>query len=238
MAGYVRTFLCLCVALGGGVIAGAGAEEKAASPTIQQLDPNMAVKDSDGAWLWYDAREMCVEGKGWGDTKAFYDRLPAKAEGEVRDPVWKLSRHSAGLAIRFTSNASTIAARWNVTDETLAMPHMPATGVSGLDLYVKDGAQWRWIGAGRPSAITTQAVLAEGIPAGDHEYMVYLPLYMGRNRCISACRRRRPSLRRRRGRRKGYGPSSSTAPPLRRGDALPGRAWRMGRLSAVASTSR
>ena len=46
--------------------------------------------------LWTDIRSFGVEGRGWNDTKAFYDRLPAKAEGVVRQPVWDLSRNSAG----------------------------------------------------------------------------------------------------------------------------------------------
>src|SRR5687767_1209482 len=32
---------------------------------------------------WIDVRELNVEGRGWPDTKAFFDRLPAKAEGKV-----------------------------------------------------------------------------------------------------------------------------------------------------------
>jgi len=28
--------------------------------------------------LWRDARELAIEGKGWSDTKDFYDRLPAR----------------------------------------------------------------------------------------------------------------------------------------------------------------
>src|SRR5665811_667961 len=37
--------------------------------------------------LWSDIRQFGVEGRGWDDTKDFYDRLPAKAEGIVRKPV-------------------------------------------------------------------------------------------------------------------------------------------------------
>ena len=29
---------------------------------IERLDPNMAVADPDGDWLWYDARYLEVEG--------------------------------------------------------------------------------------------------------------------------------------------------------------------------------
>ena len=69
----------------------------------------------------------------------------------VPPSVWGLSRDSAGLLVRFTTDATTIQARWTVISGRLAMPHMPATGVSGLDLYVKaDDGRWRWLGVGQP----------------------------------------------------------------------------------------
>ena len=49
--------------------------------------------------LWSDIRPLGVEGRGWTDTKDFYDRLPARAEGMVRTPVWDLSRNSAGMCV-------------------------------------------------------------------------------------------------------------------------------------------
>ena len=146
---------------------------------IEKLDPNMAVPDPGGEWLWYDAQQLAIEGKGWTDTEAFYHRFPAKANGVVRDAVWSLSTHSAGICVRFVTNADTIAAKWEVSKENLAMPHMPATGVSGLDLYVNDDGVWRWIGNGRSTEQAMQAVLASGIPEGNHEYRIYLPLYNG-----------------------------------------------------------
>jgi hypothetical protein len=146
---------------------------------IEKLDSNFAAKDTSGEWLWYDAQKLTIEGKGWTDTDRFYDRLPARAKGAVPDAVWSLSRHSAGICVRFTTDAEKISARWKVANDNLGMPHMPATGVSGLDLYVNDNGVWRWIGNGRPSGQSTQAVLASGIPTGTHEYMVYLPLYNG-----------------------------------------------------------
>ena len=153
--------------------------EDATTPSIEKLDPNFAAADPSGEWLWYDAQQLEIEGKGWTETEAFYHRLPAKTKGVVRDAVWSLSTHSAGICVRFVTDADTIAAKWEVVNADLAMPHMPATGVSGLDLYVNDAGVWRWIGNGRPSAQATQAVLASGIPEGDHEYLVYLPLYNG-----------------------------------------------------------
>lgn len=135
--------------------------------------------EADGV-RWYDIRQLGVEGQGWTEVAAPYDRLPAKAEGVVRDAVWNLSRDSAGMAVRFTTEATAVHARWTLTKSRLEMPHMPATGVSGLDLYAKDGeGTWRWVANGRPSGQTSAVVLADGLRPGRREYMLYLPLYNG-----------------------------------------------------------
>lgn len=149
----------------------------------QTIDPKQAKLDEKGQILWYDARSIGVEGQGWTDTdrKSPFDRLPAKAEGKVRDAIWNLSRHSAGLCVRFVSNAPDIHARWTVTATNLAMPHMPATGVSGVDLYMRslDDHQWRWVAVGQPKMPMNTVQLAAGLPSVDKEFLLYLPLYNG-----------------------------------------------------------
>src|SRR5437762_1772200 len=59
------------------------------------------------------------------------------------------------------------------------MPHMAATGVSGLDLYVRDGARWQWLGVGRPTTQANSVTLASGLAPGKHEFLLYFPLYNG-----------------------------------------------------------
>jgi len=135
---------------------------------------------ADEAIEWRDVRSLTLEGQGWKDTKAPFDRLPGKAEGVVRPPVWSLSRNSAGLCARFVTDATEIHARWTLTSDRLAMPHMPATGVSGLDLYARDDqGHWRWVAVGQPNEAKNTKVLVKGLKAGSREYMVYLPLYNG-----------------------------------------------------------
>jgi hypothetical protein len=144
------------------------------------IDPKQAEADPSGAILWYDLRLLDVEGKGWFDTKAPFDRLPARAEGIVRGPVWDLSRQAAGLCARFLTDATTIHARWTLTSDNLALPHMPATGVSGLDLYVRsEKGRWQWLANGRPAQKTNTAQLVSGLAPGKREYLLYLPLYNG-----------------------------------------------------------
>jgi hypothetical protein len=143
-----------------------------------KLDRSTAKVEKDVAW--YDIRPLGVEGQGWKETKAPFDRLPAKAERVVRAPVWGLSQDSAGLCVRFVTDATTLSARWKLTKKSLAMPHMPATGVSGLDLYIREGkAGWLWLANGRPNAQTNTAALASGLGMGKREFLLYLPLYNG-----------------------------------------------------------
>lgn len=144
----------------------------AADPAAGRLDPATNVR-------WYDVRPLGLEGQGWADTKAPFDRFPAKAEKTARPPVWNLSRNSTGLCVRFVTAAPAVHARWTVTGKNLAMPHMPATGVSGLDLYVRTPAGWRWVANGRPTDQTTTAQLASGLAPGPKEFLLYLPLYNG-----------------------------------------------------------
>ena len=132
---------------------------------------------------WFDVESWGVEGKGWQDTKAYYDRLPAKAEGVVRQPVWELSRHSAGMVVRFRTDATTVRVRWGLTSANLALAHMPSTGVSGVDLYARDHeGKWRWVGVGIPTGQNAEAVIIQGLEPVSREFMLYLPLYNGVHR--------------------------------------------------------
>ncbi|MDE0891795.1 MAG: SGNH/GDSL hydrolase family protein [Planctomycetota bacterium] len=133
---------------------------------------------------WTDARALSFEGQGWSEVKSPFDRLPAKAEGVVRGAVWNLSRDSAGMCTRFVTDSTEFACRWTLIDSNLAMPHMPATGVSSVDLYVRDkDDEWRWLACPRPTQVEMTATLITGLPEGTREYMLYLPLYNGVSSC-------------------------------------------------------
>ena len=123
-----------------------------------------------------------LEGQAWPkEIKNFYDRLPAKAENAVRKEVWELSQNSAGLSLRFRTNANEIIVKYIVTGK-LQFPHMPATGVSGVDLYAKNSdGKWLWC-AGRFSFGDTIVYRFKGMLSADEyknpfEYTLYLPLY-------------------------------------------------------------
>jgi hypothetical protein len=131
---------------------------------------------------WRNVEDWGVEGKGWepSETARYYDRLPAKAEGAVRSPVWSLSRHSAGMCVRFETDATSMRLRYSLLSGSLAMPHMPATGVSGFDLYGQDDqGRWRWINVVKPTAQTADVQLVYGLDPGPRAYAIYFPLYNG-----------------------------------------------------------
>ena len=134
----------------------------------------------EAARHWADVRDWGVEGRGFNDTESYFDRLPGRAKGLVREPVWELSRHSAGMMVRFRTDAHEIYVDYGVTSANLAMPHMPATGVSGLDLYAKDNVEkWKWVAVVAPTTQRTEAKMISGLDPGERDYSIYLPLYNG-----------------------------------------------------------
>lgn len=143
----------------------------------EAIDPSHGVEDPDGKTVWYDGQLLTVEGKGWTETESYYDRLPAKAKGLAPEHVWNLSHHSAGLCLRFFTDSDSIQVRWTLKSGDLAMSHMPATGVSGVDLYKKnDSGNWVFIANGRPESATNTASFN---PTPGMENLLYLPLYNG-----------------------------------------------------------
>jgi lysophospholipase L1-like esterase len=129
--------------------------------------------------LWSPATSLTLEGRGWTDTDSPYYRLPSRAKSIVRAPVWNLARNSAGMAVRFITDATEIHARWTLTSPELAMNHMAATGVSGIDLYVLRDGRWRFLAVGRPTAQENAVPVVSDIPEGKREYILYFPLYNG-----------------------------------------------------------
>jgi len=123
-----------------------------------------------------------VRGRAWNqELQGTYVRLPQKAKEKVTKAVWELSRQSAGLSIAFYSDSPEIKVRYAVNGNR-SMAHMPATGVSGVDLYATDrNGRSRWC-AGKYSLGDTLVYTYGGITYEDgtdkgYEYTLFLPLY-------------------------------------------------------------
>jgi lysophospholipase L1-like esterase len=124
-----------------------------------------------------------VEGQAWpAEVTAPYDRFPARAEKTLNPNVWNISHSSAGLYIKFKTNSTNLVVRY-VVKGALAMTHMPATGVSGVDLYAIDpNGQWKWAPASHSFGDTVEyrfsnLIVSREFPGRDYEYRLYLPLY-------------------------------------------------------------
>lgn len=124
-----------------------------------------------------------VEGQAWpAEVTTPYDRFPARAEKTLNPNVWNISHSSAGLYMKFKTNAASIVIRYKVKG-ALDMTHMPATGVSGVDLYAIDpNGQLKWAPAIHSFGDTIEyrfsnIVVSSEFPGRDYEYRLYLPLY-------------------------------------------------------------
>ncbi|SHF69084.1 Lysophospholipase L1 [Mariniphaga anaerophila] len=127
---------------------------------------------------YVDAADFPVIGKGFTDTQTRYERLPSALESTTRPPVWNLSKNCSGMAIRFRTNSTVIAAKWEVTGDVF-MNHFTMTGIKGLDLYCLKDGKWQFVNSGRPKAKSTTAVIIQNMTGDEMEYMLYLPLYDG-----------------------------------------------------------
>ncbi|MBA9078913.1 SGNH/GDSL hydrolase family protein [Rufibacter quisquiliarum] len=165
MAFLLVFLLAFSMTEGGPLKRGAKGSAPAALPAAEKTD-------------WHDVQKLSLKGLGWEELHQSYTRLPAKAETMVTAPVWKLSKHSAGVYVQFKTNSKSIKVRWNVRANN-SFNHMAPTAVKGVDLYAKNGQEWKWVGVGKPSGKANEEVIASSMPAADREFMLYLPLYDG-----------------------------------------------------------
>jgi hypothetical protein len=148
-----------------------------AAVPAEKIDAAKGTVDPCDGQVWYDGKLLLLEGKGWEKTESYYDRLPAAAKDKVRAPVWDLGHDSAGMCLRFVTEAPSIKVRWTLRNKNLALPHMPATGVSGVDLYQRtDTQRWTFVQNGRPTSGSNEASCRV---TPNVECLLYLPLYNG-----------------------------------------------------------
>lgn len=154
-------------------------------PTAQKLDPNMHVKKADSQGIsWFDPREgpFDLSGFEWISEEQVYRRLPVNPEWEIRDAVDQLANHTAGGQIRFRSDCQKILIKVELREKS-GMYHMPATGQSGFDLYVREGGEQRYFRTTRfrADSISYQAELFTSENKKMRTFTLNFPLYNGVN---------------------------------------------------------
>ena len=136
---------------------------------------------------WYDPATdslLPIQGRSWNtEIGKVYRRLPQKAEQLVRKPMWDMSWQTAGLYVKFYTNAPQIQVKYQVTGG-LSMPHMQTTGVSGVDLYTMDcNGQQFWCAGnyhfGDTVRYTYNNLSYHNTHDKGNEFTLYLPLYNG-----------------------------------------------------------
>ena len=133
---------------------------------------------ADG-YKYVNASEFPVFGKVAEGTTYRYSRLPASLEGVSRKSVWNLGLNSAGVYVRFRTDAPALRVRWTSLNKHY-MNHMSPTGDRGIDVYALTAKGWRFVKSGRPSreAVTDTQIIENMIPQM-REFMVYMSLYDG-----------------------------------------------------------
>lgn len=153
----------------------------AAENEIARYDSNMAVKNAvvTNGVKWIDGKDLPIEGRAFDDVEHYYDRLPRDVTTNVNAGVRRMKHHTTGFQARFATDSRKIHVRWVPYSKMLSMDHMPATGVSGVDIYVRQpGGKWRYAKTGRIKSVKGASVsldLADQVS----EVIVNFPLYNG-----------------------------------------------------------
>src|SRR6056297_2175877 len=76
---------------------------------------------ADETLTWYDVTTWGVEGRILPDEprERWFDRFPLAAQETVTKNVWGLSRHSAGMMVRFKTDATAIHVHYELMSSRL-----------------------------------------------------------------------------------------------------------------------
>ena len=142
---------------------------------IQEVKPNKT--DNSLPTVFFDASNFEIIGR-LPNTEG-YCRLPEDAKTIVRQPVWRLSKISAGISVRFASTSSKITIRWTSLNNNMFM-NMTPIAANGFDLYAYSGNKWQFVGVAVPTGNKQDEgeIIIEMEPE-NREYLLNLPLYDG-----------------------------------------------------------
>jgi len=138
------------------------------------LSGNHVVADT---LTFYDARQFTVIGRFHNEDN--YRRFPQRYKGVLRDQVWEESLSSAGISIRFRTNATRIAVRWSLREIDPLSKEAGSIGTDGVDLYCNTGTGWQYVNTGKPKQKMNQFILLRNGKGECKEYLLNLPLYNG-----------------------------------------------------------
>lgn len=138
------------------------------------------------SYIWHNPEKAgfpVIQGQAFQgeERESFYHRFPSRAKEDVRKAVWNLSKNTAGESVCFSTDSKNIKVRYRVLRRK-AMNHMPATGVSGVDLYTSDLAGKEiWLAPKYSFKDTVTYTYSQieplNVAGGFKRYTLFLPLY-------------------------------------------------------------
>ena len=137
----------------------------------------MSAKDM----IYHDATKFPLYGTAVKNDSVTFTRLPDSLKSKVRKELYDLGTNTAGMFIRFSSNAKKMKVKWNSTFN-IEMNHMAPSGIRGFDIYtLMDDGSWEFVAPARPVVNKKHSVATvfSDMKPGMREYIMLFPLYDG-----------------------------------------------------------
>jgi hypothetical protein len=134
---------------------------------------NHNLTDNDAKFI--NADSLTWVGKA-SNTKTIYHRVDTAIYKKMPQKVKSLFTNSAGIAIAFTTNSTSIEAKWSVKNGK-GLPNVADINSMGLDLYIKKDGTWRYAGIGIPEGQYSEQLITANMDTLPKEYLLYLPTY-------------------------------------------------------------
>ena len=141
---------------------------------------------------WHDASEggFHIFGQGWPQlSQKKFQRLPITEKSKLNNvTLWNASQLSAGLYVRFRTDATSIRVRFTLTKQAVQHYNISSFGQSGVDLYARsdDGKTFHWLGNhlnygfGTPATANFRNIVPQNMEGNKEcEYMLYMPNFNG-----------------------------------------------------------
>ncbi|GAB3915482.1 SGNH/GDSL hydrolase family protein [Mucilaginibacter boryungensis] len=125
--------------------------------------------------VYTNAATLYTSGKMFTTVQPF-QRVDTVNYKAMPAAVKRLYTYSAGLAVCFSTNSTSITAKWCV-NKPVTYPNLTPIASKGLDLYVHKNGKWQYSGVGRPDKDCSNGVLVENMDNSEKSFTLYLPIY-------------------------------------------------------------
>ena len=149
---------------------------------VTKVDKNFIVKDQIDKQdvKLYDVKQTPFKVYGVEYLDECFRRLPEEVAKSVSEGVHAHHKHAAGGRVRFKTDSPYIAISAKLANAA-KMPHFAFSGSIGMDLYVNENGEERYVNSFIPKIdIKDEFVSVLNLPfSGIQEYTINLPLYSG-----------------------------------------------------------